>query len=101
MSETDAAPLIDPVADGVPYGTRLTELASASPDKIAVITVASDGGERVLTLGQLESRANQWGWQLTASGAAEGRPGSSMPRPFGTSSVTSIDISAFLAAFRR
>ena len=72
MSETDATPVVDPFADGVPYGTRLTELASASPDKIAVTTVASDGGERVLTLGQLESGANQWGRQLTASGAAEG-----------------------------
>jgi bile acid-coenzyme A ligase len=56
----------------VPYGTRLSQIASERPDDIAVITVAPDGSERALTLAQLESGANQWGRQLAASGAAVG-----------------------------
>lgn len=62
----------DPADEGVPYGRRLTELATASPEQIAVITVAPDGGERGLTLGQLESGANRWGRELAASGAVVG-----------------------------
>ncbi len=72
MSESDTVQSLDPVSEGVPYGTRLTELASASPDQIAVTTVALDGSERVVTLRQLESGANQWGRELTASGAVVG-----------------------------
>lgn len=72
MSETETVQSLDQVSEGVPYGTRLTELASSSPDQIAVTTVAPDGSERVLTLGQLEAGANQWGRQLAASGAAVG-----------------------------
>ncbi len=63
---------MDPAGEGVPYGSRLTELATASPEQVAVITVAPGGGERVLTLGRLESGANRWGRQLAASGAAVG-----------------------------
>ena len=60
---------MDPADEGVPYGTRLTELASERPDYTAVITVAPHGGERALTLAQLESGANQWGRELAAAGA--------------------------------
>src|SRR5262245_48707855 len=60
------------VDEGVPYGTRLTQIAAERPDDVAVTTVAPDGGERVLTLSQLESGANRWGRELAASGAKVG-----------------------------
>lgn len=62
----------DEADEGVSYGTRLTQLASERPDDVAVITVALDGSEGVLTFGQLESGANQWGREIAAAGGAQG-----------------------------
>ncbi len=63
---------MDEVDEGVPYGTRLTQLAAERSDDVAVTTVAPDASERTLTLGRLESEANRWGRQLAASGATVG-----------------------------
>lgn len=60
------------VDDAVPYGTRLTQIASERPDDVAVITVAPDGRERVLTFSQMESGANQWTRELAAAGVGLG-----------------------------
>ena len=56
----------------VPFGARLTALASEDPDGIALITVAADGNERTLSWRQLESRANRFARELLASGASHG-----------------------------
>ncbi|BBX04901.1 class I adenylate-forming enzyme family protein [Mycolicibacterium moriokaense] len=63
---------MDKPDEGVPYGTRLTELASERPDDAVVTTVAPDGTERTITLGQLEAGANQWGRELAERGATVG-----------------------------
>ncbi len=34
---------------GVPYGTRLHQIAEAAPDEVALIFVAEDGSERSVT----------------------------------------------------
>ena len=63
---------MDPLADGVPFGSRLTELASADPSGVGLITVAADGDERALSWRELNLGANQWARELSDSGAAEG-----------------------------
>jgi len=66
----DAAP--NPFADGVPFGTKLAELAEQRRDDTAVTVVALDGTACSLTFGELDARANQWGRALAANGAATG-----------------------------
>ena len=68
-----AAGLAPGQADGgVPFGTRLQELARESGEELAVRTVAADGGARALTFGQLDARANQWGRALATAGVWPG-----------------------------
>ena len=62
----------NPLEDGIPFGTRLQELAGQRPDETAVTIVALDGTAQSLTFGELDSRANQWGRALAASGAETG-----------------------------
>ena len=54
---------------GVPFGTRLQELAHECGDELAVVTVAPDGSAHTLTFAELDARANQWGRALAAAGA--------------------------------
>jgi len=62
----------DPLADGVPFGDRLAQLAEQRRDDPAVTVVALDGTAQSLTFGELDARANQWGRALTSGGAHTG-----------------------------
>src|SRR6201998_896256 len=62
----------DPFADGIPFGTKLQELAEQRRDDTAVTVVALDGSATSLTFGELDARANQWGRALAAAGAETG-----------------------------
>lgn len=57
---------------GVPFGTRMVELARDRGDELAVVTVAPDGGAQSLTFAELDAKANQWGRALAAAGAETG-----------------------------
>jgi bile acid-coenzyme A ligase len=57
---------------GVPFGTRLQDLAEHLGDEPALVTLAPDGGAQGLTFAQLDGRANQWGRALVAAGAEIG-----------------------------
>ena len=63
---------LDPLADGIPFGSKLHKLAEQRPDQPAVTNVALDGTTQALTFGELEARANQWGRALAAAGAETG-----------------------------
>jgi bile acid-coenzyme A ligase len=62
----------NPLEDGIPFATKLQELAEERPDKAAVTVVALDGTAQTLTFGELDARANQWGRALAASSAQTG-----------------------------
>ena len=75
MSTTEpvaAAAPPNPFEDGVPFGTKLRELAEQRRDDSAVTVVALDGTASALTFGELDARANQWGRALAAGGAETG-----------------------------
>lgn len=63
---------VNPFADGVPFSTKLRELAEQQRDDTAVTVVALDGSAQALTFGELDARANQWGRALAARGAGTG-----------------------------
>jgi bile acid-coenzyme A ligase len=67
----ESAP-VDPFEGGVPFGTKLRELAAERRDAPAVTVVALDGTAQTLTFGELDARANQWGRMLAANGAKTG-----------------------------
>ena len=56
----------------VSYGRRLTELATAHPDDLALVTVALDGTEDEHTWADLEARANQIARAMQARGVTVG-----------------------------
>jgi bile acid-coenzyme A ligase len=56
---------------GVPFGTRLQDLAAERGDELAVVTLTPRGAH-ALTFGELDARANQWGRALAESGAETG-----------------------------
>ncbi|MDT5141076.1 MAG: bile acid-coenzyme ligase [Mycobacterium sp.] len=58
--------------EGIPFGTKLAELAEQRGDEPAVTIVALDGTAHSLTFGELDARANQWGRALAANGADMG-----------------------------
>ncbi len=62
----------NPLDEGIPFGTKLQELAEQRRDETAVTIVALDGTAQSLTFGELDARANQWGRALAASGAETG-----------------------------
>ncbi len=75
MSTTEplaAGATANPLEDGIPFGTKLAELADRRPDDTAVTVVALDGSAQSLTFGELDTRANQWGRALAARGAGTG-----------------------------
>jgi bile acid-coenzyme A ligase len=59
-------------APGIPFGSKLGQLAAADPDGVAAIVVTNDGSDRELTWSALEAGANQWGRVLQAYGAGIG-----------------------------
>ena len=74
MSTQPAGPeaAVNQLADGIPFGTKLQELAEQRPDDPALTNVALDGTAQALTFGELDARANQWGRALAAAGAQTG-----------------------------
>ena len=50
------------------YGGRLTELAVADPDGVAVVFAAKDGSEHPMTWSELDRRSNQIGHELARRG---------------------------------
>ncbi|ORW50019.1 feruloyl-CoA synthetase [Mycobacterium paraense] len=68
--ESGLAP--NPLEDGIPFGTKLEQLAKERPDAPAVTVVALDGTAESLTFGELDAHANQWGRALAADGAGLG-----------------------------
>lgn len=62
----------NPFEDGIPFATKLSQLASERRDDTAVTNVALDGTAQTLTFGELDARANQWGRALAAAGAQTG-----------------------------
>jgi bile acid-coenzyme A ligase len=62
----------NPLEDGIPFGTKLAELAEQRGGDTAVTIVALDGSAQALTFAELDARANQWGRALAATGAQMG-----------------------------
>ncbi len=62
----------DPLDEGIPFGTKLQQLAEQRCDDTALTVIARDGTEHSMTFAELDGRANQWGRALTASGAEIG-----------------------------
>jgi bile acid-coenzyme A ligase len=58
--------------DGIPFGTKLQQLAEQRGDEPALDTLATDGTAHCLTFAQLDVQANQWGRALAANGAEHG-----------------------------
>ncbi|MBZ4510492.1 acyl--CoA ligase [Mycobacterium avium subsp. hominissuis] len=73
MTESAPAELAaNPLADGIPFGAKLQQLAGQRGDDTAVTVVALDGTATSLTFAELDARANQWGRALAATGAQTG-----------------------------
>jgi bile acid-coenzyme A ligase len=58
--------------DGVPFGTRLQDLAQQRGEELAVVILTPDGTAHELTFAQLDARANQWARALATDGAKFG-----------------------------
>jgi bile acid-coenzyme A ligase len=58
--------------DGVPFGTRLQDLAQQRGEELALVILTPGGTAHELTFAQLDARANQWGRALAADGAKFG-----------------------------
>ena len=56
-------------ADQVSFGRRVSDVARDQPDKVAVVTVASDGEESACTWRELDQRSNAVARRLAAHGA--------------------------------
>ena len=62
----------DPLEEGIPFGTKLQQLAEQRCEETALTVIACDGTAHSMTFAELEGRANQWGRALSASGAGIG-----------------------------
>ena len=62
----------NPLADGIPFGTRLAQLAAELGDRPAVTVVGLDGGASSMSFAELDTRANQWGRALAANIGTDG-----------------------------
>jgi bile acid-coenzyme A ligase len=67
-----SGPIANPFDEGIPFSTKLAELAEHRGDEPAVTVVALDGTAHSLTFGELDAHANQWGRALAANGADTG-----------------------------
>ncbi|MEC4764158.1 class I adenylate-forming enzyme family protein [Mycobacterium sherrisii] len=74
MSRTEplASQVANPLQDGIPFATKLQQLAEEQADTAAVTVVALDGTAQTLTFGELDARANQWGRALADRGTEVG-----------------------------
>lgn len=59
-------------AEGIPFGTKLKQLAAADPDGVGVVVVSVDGKDHSLTWSALDAGANRWCRVLHARGAGVG-----------------------------
>jgi bile acid-coenzyme A ligase len=57
------------LAEGIPFGTKLAQLAEQRRDDTALTIIARDGTAHSMTFAELDGRANQWGRVLAAAGA--------------------------------
>jgi bile acid-coenzyme A ligase len=72
-SEPIASDVVSTPADeGIPFGTKLQQLAEQRPDDTAVTIIARDGTAHSMTFAELDGRANQCGRALGATGAEIG-----------------------------
>ncbi|MCV7200102.1 class I adenylate-forming enzyme family protein [Mycobacterium angelicum] len=62
----------NPLEDGIPFGTKLQQLAEEKRNDPAVTVIGLDGTAQTLTFGDLDAHANQWGRALAACGAQAG-----------------------------
>src|ERR1039458_7081205 len=62
----------DPTEEGVPYGTRLHQMAEPRRDEVAIIFVAEDGDERLVSWGEVDDRSTQLARVLSDQGLAAG-----------------------------
>ena len=72
MSDPKPSPTPELADDGVPYGRRLTELASADPGGTALTVVSKDRTETTLTWDGLERAANRWAHALQSASVGRG-----------------------------
>jgi bile acid-coenzyme A ligase len=63
---------VNPPDDGIPFGTKLAQLAEQRGDDTAVTVIARDGTAHSMTFAELDRRANQWGRALATAGAQVG-----------------------------
>src|ERR1019366_7773179 len=61
-----------PAEEGVPNGTQIHHMATKDPDGIAVIFVAEDGSERLVTWRELDHRSTQLARVLAERGLQVG-----------------------------
>ena len=57
---------------GVPFGTKIHQVAQADPDGVALVFAAQDGSERTVTFGELDDRSTQLARVLSARGLTVG-----------------------------
>ncbi len=57
---------------GVPFGTKIHQVALADPEGVALVFAAQDGSERIVTFGELDDRSTQLARVLSARGLAVG-----------------------------
>ncbi|HUY65179.1 MAG TPA: AMP-binding protein [Acidimicrobiales bacterium] len=62
----------DPPEAGIPYGTRLHQVAEPRRDEVAIVFVAEDGHERLVTWGEVDDRSTQLARVLAEEGLAAG-----------------------------
>src|ERR1700683_3392360 len=67
MTESDT-----PAEEGIPYGTRLGQVAESGGDGTAVVFVSEDGGEQTISWRQLDVRSNQLARVLAQRGLGIG-----------------------------
>ena len=62
----------DPAEGGLPYGARLHQMAEPRREEVAVVFVAEDGHERLVTWGEVDDRSTQVARVLAEEGLAAG-----------------------------
>ncbi|UMB71173.1 class I adenylate-forming enzyme family protein [Mycobacterium paraterrae] len=58
--------------EGIPFGSKLLQLAEQHGDDVALTVIDRDGNAESLTFAELDGRANQWGRALSHAGAQIG-----------------------------
>jgi bile acid-coenzyme A ligase len=58
--------------EGIPYGTRLHQVAEPRRDEVAIVFVAEDGDERLVSWGEVDDRSTQLARVLSDQGLAAG-----------------------------